>query len=522
MCNLKITKVAKTQKLFIVLLFTALLLFSLNLGITEAATEISITINGNLLETDVAPVIIDGRTMVPMRVIFEALGAEVHWDGDKDKITGIRGNTVVVLFLERDIAQVNGELEYLDVPPTLVNSRTMVPTRFIAESLGAEVSWIHDTRTVTIKLDLDSSTPYMPVLAPTEQADSTLTTQEIVSLIQPATVLIETNRGQGSGFIVHRSYEKIIEDAAEAGVDMSWLRETGLQSHLVTNAHVVRGSRWINFTTTTGETFSAEISKLNNTGDIAILHFETSKEFPSIPFNILGTISYDDIVIGEDVIAFGNPLGFTHTVTRGIVSAKRQLHLVSETAEAVNVIQHDAAIGPGSSGGLLVNSKGKLIGINTAGSVHDRGFNFAIPLDFYLWLVGGEEYNKNDDFYSWNAEFKANDILATIFNISDNIVDSTTPFGRLSIIENDMLPYLYFIKQGLSTYYPKYSEVQSINRAFLNFINDSIDYNETYAFMTRNPAYLNNYELARLSNNVSNALDSWMFEMERVANRLGY
>ena len=149
------------RTLTLLLLLTLIFGFSL---IAASSPGISVYIDGQRLQTDVDPIIIQGRTMVPMRAIFEALSAAVQWDGDTQKITGTREGTIVVLYLDNPTASINGRPEQLDVPPTLVNGRTLVPTRFIAESLGADVQWDGNTRTVTISTGkvANSNSPSVP------------------------------------------------------------------------------------------------------------------------------------------------------------------------------------------------------------------------------------------------------------------------------------------------------------------------------------------------------------------------
>ena len=112
---------------------------------------ITIEIDGQLLRTDVPPVILDGRTMVPLRAIFEALDTEVEYDAATRTITGTSGDSVIQLTIDSTRATVNGEEVALDVPATIMEGRTLVPVRFIAESTGQEVGWEARTRTVLIK-----------------------------------------------------------------------------------------------------------------------------------------------------------------------------------------------------------------------------------------------------------------------------------------------------------------------------------------------------------------------------------
>ena len=94
--------------------------------------------------------IVGGRFLVPMRGIFEALGAVVDWDGEARTVTGTKGDITVKLSIDSKMASVNGKTMELDVPATIIDARTFVPTRFVGESLGANVDWDGDTRVATI------------------------------------------------------------------------------------------------------------------------------------------------------------------------------------------------------------------------------------------------------------------------------------------------------------------------------------------------------------------------------------
>jgi len=131
----------------VAIMFLFLLLYS---AVVAASQPISVTIDGRALVMDAQPVSRDGRTLVPLRAIFEALGANVEWDPVERTITGTRGNTTIFLQINNRTAKLNGNSITLDVPPAVIDGRTMVPTRFIAESLDAQVNWDGQTRTVSI------------------------------------------------------------------------------------------------------------------------------------------------------------------------------------------------------------------------------------------------------------------------------------------------------------------------------------------------------------------------------------
>lgn len=144
---------------------------------------------------------------------------------------------------------------------------------------------------------------------------------------------------------------------------------------ILTNAHVVETKGEIKVTLQDAREFTAKIIGSASDYDLAILQIETSEDLPAVP---MGTSS--DLMVGETVIAIGNPFGFSNTVTTGIISSlDRNIRTRDKTF--VNLIQLDASINPGNSGGPLLNIYGELIGINTAIYANAQGIGFAIPID---------------------------------------------------------------------------------------------------------------------------------------------
>jgi len=116
----------------------------------QAATAIKIYIDGVVLETDQAPIAIGGRTLVPLRGIFEALNARVFWNQKAQTVTAMKGDTTVVLKLGSKTATINNQTVVLDTPAQAINGRTVVPIRFVSESLGEEVNWDSKSQSVLI------------------------------------------------------------------------------------------------------------------------------------------------------------------------------------------------------------------------------------------------------------------------------------------------------------------------------------------------------------------------------------
>lgn len=142
------------KKRIICMCMAFILIFSLTAFAGGTSGDISVIVNGKRVGFDQPPIIRNSRTLVPMRAIFEALGYEVNWDDGEITVLDEDGKTVMYLTVGVDVMgrMENGRLREtkIDVPPQIVNDRTLVPVRVISESIGAEVNWNGESKTVTI------------------------------------------------------------------------------------------------------------------------------------------------------------------------------------------------------------------------------------------------------------------------------------------------------------------------------------------------------------------------------------
>ncbi len=156
----------------------------------------------------------------------------------------------------------------------------------------------------------------------------------------------------GSGFVVHPN------------------------GYIVTNAHVVQGADRIKVIFSDGREYQARVVNADVTRDLAILVVETGHALHAISLG-----ESHDLMIGESVMAIGNPYGYSNTLTLGVISALSRDIEVSKGFWLRGLIQTDASINPGNSGGPLLNIVGNLIGINTAIKADAQNIGFAIPVD---------------------------------------------------------------------------------------------------------------------------------------------
>jgi serine protease Do len=149
----------------------------------------------------------------------------------------------------------------------------------------------------------------------------------------------------------------------------------GKRGFILTNAHVIERAEKIKVVLNDEREFEAKIVGADPDSDLAVLQIDARQPLPSVEMG-----SSDDLMIGETVIAIGNPFGFSHTVTTGVISAIDR-SIRTEDRVYLDFIQIDASINPGNSGGPLLNIDGDLIGINTAIYAKAQGIGFAIPIN---------------------------------------------------------------------------------------------------------------------------------------------
>jgi len=151
--------------------------------------------------------------------------------------------------------------------------------------------------------------------------------------------------------------------------------------YLLTNHHVVQGAAHLSVTFTDGAAVAAEVVGSDAPTDLAVLRAHSS----GLPYAALGDSAR--LRAGQLVIAMGNPLGFESSVSTGVVSALGR-SLRSQTGRLIeNIIQHAAPLNPGNSGGPLLDSRGAVVGINTAIIARAQGIGFAIPARTAQWVL---------------------------------------------------------------------------------------------------------------------------------------
>ena len=181
----------KNKRLFLMVIFITILGFTTTL--IEAAplrasdASIQVKINGTKLEAEVYPALINGRILVPMRALFESLGAKVVWDAKMGTVAAVKGEQKISIQINSKEAWINDKKVYLEIAPMILDSYTMVPLRFISESMGEKVEWEESSRTVYI----GSKTPPVAVQTPQFVKQKNLTAKAMLAYRQDGSAMFK-------------------------------------------------------------------------------------------------------------------------------------------------------------------------------------------------------------------------------------------------------------------------------------------------------------------------------------------
>jgi len=242
------------------------------------------------------------------------------------------------------------------------------------------------SRLLPVLFFLSSAISFHPFISPALAQDASRRSPVVIAVekASPAVVSIisaqEVERGDnpfsGGDPFFDEFFRDFFEPFRQQQTEQSLGSGVVIQpdGYILTNEHVILRSGKIQVQFADERKFDARLVGADSDSDLAVLKVDSSKALPNLPLG-----NSDDLMIGETVIAIGNPFGLSHTVTTGVVSAlNRSLNTDGRTY--YDFIQTDASINPGNSGGPLLNIKGELVGINTAIYGKAQGIGFAIPI----------------------------------------------------------------------------------------------------------------------------------------------
>jgi S1-C subfamily serine protease len=244
-------------------------------------------------------------------------------------------------------------------PATLVPPTAVSPKEPVAAASASSAVSLYDEETIVALYN--------------QSIPAVVEVKTVVSGNQPSFGMFGTPelRGQGSGFIVDK------------------------EGHILTNYHVIDGASEINVTLHDGETLSAQVVGTDRENDLALLKVDPGKTSSISP---LPWGDSDEVRPGQMAIALGSPFGLEGSITVGVISGVGRTMANAQARSLTNMLETDAAINPGNSGGPLLDSKGEVIGINTALEASSPTIGLAIPINnarslLPALLQGGEVSN---------------------------------------------------------------------------------------------------------------------------------
>jgi Do/DeqQ family serine protease len=217
----------------------------------------------------------------------------------------------------------------------------------------------------------------------------------------------------------------------------------GKRGFILTNEHVIAKTGTITVVLNDGREFTADIVGADPESDLAVLKISSETPLPSVEMG-----DSQDIMIGETVIAIGNPFGFSNTVTTGVVSALNR-SIRAEERVYNDFIQTDTSINPGNSGGPLLNINGELIGINTAIYAKAEGIGFAIPINKAKKIIS-DLIEYGEVVHAWiglsvqniDAQLAQYLNLPTMSGVVAHDLEPAGPAAKAGIQEGDLILYI--------------------------------------------------------------------------------
>ena len=282
--------------------------------------------------------------------------------GDSEAISSDPAPNSVVMSDSGDVTPTSTSLPQIKIIPTAVLS---LPTKEPIVGTSKEKPTVIIEKKPT-QTPVPFPSPLPAVVMPANEVSKTLTTVEVVKLLKPSVVHIANDQ------VVTGMFS---QPMPRSGVGSGVVLDD--KGRILTNNHVIQGAQSVTATLSDGRSYPASVVGTDPKTDLAVIQIEAVKLDPAR----LGDSK--TLEVGEDVIAVGHALGLKGgpTVSKGVVSALGRTIEIDNQRSMVDLIQTDASINPGNSGGPLANSKGEVIGINTAIIQGSNGIGFAINID---------------------------------------------------------------------------------------------------------------------------------------------
>lgn len=397
-----------------------------------SADPITLIINGKTIESKVPPIIIDSRTLVPARAVFEELGATVSWVEETQKIFISLEENLILLTVNSNEANINGEIKVVEVPPKIVNDSTMIPLRFVAEALNFDIAWNGNERIASISSKQEQTTQTEATTTqPTENTTAeTKTNEETTSQIPTESTQTEVSTETSKEATAQPDSDGIV--TIEGNLNTT---DTKTYPPVVNENYDV-----IDLTSITLPEDGSEVFTINATGKISSINYDLIQDPPRFYIDIQNSISslYESIDVGSNAVksirtAQQPNLNNVTRIVFDLTSTQSYDIYMSEDRKSLNVKFKPTIIEKVT---FQANREQDIINIYSNASVEAKIMYLSDPNRFVIDIPGAIS-SMGSTRIDLNGEF-ASALRTSQFNTNDmRIVLDTKKILDYEIIEND-------------------------------------------------------------------------------------
>lgn len=397
-----------------------------------SADPITLIINGKTIESKVPPIIIDSRTLVPARAVFEELGATVSWVEETQKIFISLEENLILLTVNSNEANINGEIKVVEVPPKIVNDSTMIPLRFVAEALNFDIAWNGNERIASISSKQEQTTQTEATTTqPTENNTAeTKTNEETTSQIPTESTQTEVSTETSKEATAQPDSDGIV--TIEGNLNTT---DTKTYPPVVNENYDV-----IDLTSITLPEDGSEVFTINATGKISSINYDLIQDPPRFYIDIQNSISslYESIDVGSNAVksirtAQQPNLNNVTRIVFDLTSTQSYDIYMSEDRKSLNVKFKPTIIEKVT---FQANREQDIINIYSNASVEAKIMYLSDPNRFVIDIPGAIS-SMGSTRIDLNGEF-ASALRTSQFNTNDmRIVLDTKKILDYEIIEND-------------------------------------------------------------------------------------
>lgn len=396
------------------------------------ADPITLIINEKIIESDVPPIIIDSRTLVPARAVFEELGATVSWVEETQKIFISLEENLILLTVNSSEANINGEIKVVEVPPKIVNDSTMIPLRFVAEALNFDIAWNGNERIASISSKQEQTT----------QTESTTTQPAESTTAENTTVETETSEETTSQIPTESTQETSTEATAQPDSDGIVTIEGNLNTADTKTYPPIVNENYdvIDLTSITLPEDGSEVFTINATGKISSINYDLIQDPPRFYIDIQNSISslYESIDVGSNAVksirtAQQPNLNNVTRIVFDLTSPQSYDIYMSEDRKSLNVKFKPTIVEK-----VTFQTEGEqdIINIYSNTSVESKIMYLSDPNRFVIDIAGAIS-SMGSTSIDLNGQF-ASALRTSQFNTNDmRIVLDTKKILDYEIIEND-------------------------------------------------------------------------------------